>query len=134
MSNNKGGNFFKFRNVQIVRRPNSARQTRQNTQINTQGTAEAQFAEIQAAAQAEALLDLKDILSDDDSIDYFPPQKLTLEPQVQVQNANSQTPNSKDISVSNSETVTDSSIDSSSIEVLQQTTGLEIQLPINPPV
>ena len=30
--------------------------------------------------------------------------------------------------------MTDSSIDSSSIEVLQLTTGLEIQLPINPPL
>ena len=61
MSNNKGGNLFKFRNVQVVRRPNSGQQTQQNTQINTQGTAEDQFADIQAAAQAEALLDLNDI-------------------------------------------------------------------------
>ena len=50
MSNNKGGNFFKFRNIQIVQRPHSGWQTRQNTQINTQGTAEDQFADIQAAA------------------------------------------------------------------------------------
>ena len=57
-----------------------------------------------------------------------------LEPQVQVQNADLQTPDSEDTSVTNSETVTDSSIDSSSIEVLQPTTGLEIQLPINPPL
>ena len=87
MSNNKGGNFFKFRNVQIVRRPNSGWQTQQNTQINTQGTMEAQFAEIQAAARAEALIDLQDILSDDDSVDYSPSQE-PLELQVQVQNAN----------------------------------------------
>ena len=58
MSNNKGGNFFKFRNVQVVRRPNLGQQTWQNTQINSQGTAEQQFKNIQATAQAEALLDL----------------------------------------------------------------------------
>ena len=40
MSNNKGGKFFKFQNVQIVRRPNAGRQTQQNTQINSQGSAE----------------------------------------------------------------------------------------------
>ena len=98
-----------------------------------QGTAEDQFADIQAAAQAEALLDLNDILSDDDSVDYSPPQE-PLEPQIQVQNPNPQTPDSENTSVSNSETMTDSSIDSSSIEVLQPNTGLEIQLPINPPL
>ena len=133
MSNNKGGNFFKFRNVQIVRRPNSGRNTQQNTQINTQGSAEAQFADIQAAARAKALLNLQDIVSDNDSVDYTSSQE-PLEPQVQVQNVDSQTPDSEDTSVTNSETVTDSSIDSSSIEVLQLTTGLEIQLPINPPL
>ena len=50
--------FFKFKNVQVVRRPNSGPQTRQNTQIATQGTAEEQFAEIAAAARAEALQDI----------------------------------------------------------------------------
>ena len=50
MSNNKGGKFFKFQNVQIVRRPNASKQTRQNTQINSQGSAEEQFKSIQAAA------------------------------------------------------------------------------------
>ena len=115
-----------------MQRLNSGWQTRQNTQINTQGTAEDQFADIQAAARAEALLDLDNILSEDDSVDYSPPQE-PLEPQVQVQNPNSQTSDSEDTSISNSKTVTDSSIDSSSIEVLQPTTGLEIQLPINPP-
>ena len=98
-----------------------------------QGTAEDQFAVIQAAAQAEALLDLNDLLSDNESVDYSPPQEL-LEPQVQVQNVTSQTPDSEDTSISNSETVTDSSIDSSIIEVLQPNTGLEIQLPINLPL
>ena len=53
MSNNKSGNFFKFKNVQIVHRPNSGQQTRQNTQIGTQDTAEEQFANIAAAACAK---------------------------------------------------------------------------------
>ena len=38
------------------------------------------------------------------------------------------------MNISNPKTVTDSSIDTSSIEVIQPTTGLEIQLPINPPL
>ena len=59
--------------MQVVRRPNLGRQTRQNTQIVTQGTAEEQFAEIAAAACAEALQDIDDILTDDDSVDYSAP-------------------------------------------------------------
>ena len=51
-------NFFKFKNVQVVPRPNLGPQTWQNTQIATQGTAEEQFAEIAAAARAEALQDI----------------------------------------------------------------------------
>ena len=98
-----------------------------------QGTAEDQFANIQAAAQAEALLDLDDILTDDYSVDYSPPQE-PLELQIQVQTPNPQTSDSENTSISNAETVTDSSIDSLSIEVLQPTTGLEIRLPINPPL
>ena len=35
-----------------------------------QGTAEEQFAGIAAAAYAEALNDIDDILTDDDSVDY----------------------------------------------------------------
>ena len=35
-----------------------------------QGTAEEQFAGIAAAAHAEALNDIDDILTDDDSVDY----------------------------------------------------------------
>ena len=57
MSNNKGSNFFRLRNMQVVRRPNSGQQTLQNTRISAQGTAEDQFANIQDAAQGEALLD-----------------------------------------------------------------------------
>ena len=132
MSSNKGGKFFKFQNVQIVRRSNTGRQTRQNTQINAAGSAEEQFQSIQAAAQEEALVDLNDLLSEDESVDYSPPQQ-PLQPQVQVQNQESQTPDSDDTSASNSDTVTDSSLNSSSIEVLQPCAGLQIQLLINPP-
>ena len=73
MSNNKSSNFFIFKNVQIVCRPNSGQQTQQNTQRGTQGTAEEQFTEIAATAHAKALRDIDDILTDDDSIDYSLP-------------------------------------------------------------
>ena len=55
-----------------------------------QGTAEEQFAAITAAARAEALNDIDDILTNDDSVDYLPPKQQHLEPQVQVQNNNQQ--------------------------------------------
>ena len=58
-NNNNSGNFIKFKNVQLVCRPNSGRQTRQNTEIRMQGTAEEQFAGIAAAAHAEALNDIE---------------------------------------------------------------------------
>ena len=74
-NNNNSGNFFKFKNVQLVRRPNSGRQTQQNTQITTQGTAEEQFAEIAVAAHAEVLQDIDDILTNDDSVDYSVPRQ-----------------------------------------------------------
>ena len=90
MSSNKRGKFFKFQNVQIVRRSNTGRQTRQNTQINAAGSAEEQFQSMQATAQEEALVDLNDLLSEDESVDYSPPQQ-PLQPQVQVQNQESQT-------------------------------------------
>ena len=132
MSSNKGGKFFKFQNVQIVRRPNATRQTRQNTQINSQGSAEQQFQHIEAAARQEALVDLNDLLSKDESVDYSTPRQ-PLQPTVQVQNQIQQTQDSDDTSASNPETVTDSSLDSSSIEVLHPDTGLQISLPSNPP-
>ena len=69
-NNNNSGNFFKFKNIQLVRRPNSGRQIRQNTEIRTQGTAEEQFAGIAAAAHAEVLNDIDDILTDNNSADY----------------------------------------------------------------
>ena len=131
-NNNNSGNFFKFKNVQLVRRQNSARQTRQNTDIRTQGTAEEQFAGIAAAACAEALNAIDDKLTDDDSVDYSPP-KQPLEPQVQVQNNNQQISDSDETTNSTPGSATDSSLDTSSIEVIQPHEGLEIKLPISPP-
>ena len=78
-------------------------------------------------------MDLNELLSEDESVDYSPPHE-PLQLQVQVQNQESQTPDSEDTSISNSDTVTDSLLDSSSIEVLQPNTGLQIQLPINLPL
>ena len=132
-NNNNSGNFFKFKNVQLVRRPNSARQTRQNTDIRMQGTAEEQFAGIAAAARAEALNDIDDILTDNDSVDYSPPKQQPLEPQVQVQNNNQHIFDSDEINNSAPGSATDSSLDTSSIKVIQPHEGLEIRLPINPP-
>ena len=103
-----------------------ARQTRQNTDIRMQGTAEEQFAAIAAAAHAEALNDIDDILTDDESVDYSPPKQQPLEPQVQVQNNNQQ--------ISDSDETNNSTCESaSSTEVIQPHEGLEIRLPINPP-
>ena len=132
-NNNNSGNFFKFKNLQLLRRPNSARQTRQNTDIRTQGTAEEQFAAITAAARAEVLNDIDDILTDDNSVDYSPPTQQHLEPQVQVQNNNQQISDSDETHNSTPRSGTDSSLDTSSIEVIQPQEGLEIRLPINLP-
>ena len=132
-NNNDSGKFFKFKNLQLVRRQNLTRQTRQNTDIRMQGTAEEQFAAIAAAAHAEALNDIDDILTDDESIDYLPPKEQPLEPQVQVQNNNQQISDSDETTQSTHESGTDSSLDTSSIEVIQPHEGLEIRLPLNPP-
>ena len=129
-NNNNSGNFFKFKNVQLVRRPNSGRQTQQNTDIRMQGTAEEQFVGIAAAAHAEAL---NDILTDDDSVDYSPPKQQPLEPQVQVQNNIQQVSDSDERNNSTLESATDSPLDTLSIEVIQPHEGLEIKLPISPP-
>ena len=134
MSNNSNsGNFFKFKNVQLVCRPNSGRQTRQNTDIRTQGTAEEQFAGIPAAARAEALNNIDDILTNDDSVDYSPPKQQPLEPQIQVQNNIQQVSDFGETNNSTPESATDSSLDTSSIEVIQLHEGLEIKLLINLP-
>ena len=132
-NNNDSGKFFKFKNLQLVRRQNPIRQTRQNTDFRTQGTAEEQFAAIAAAACAEALNDIDDILTDDDSVDYSLPKEQPLEPQVQVQNNNQQSSDSDETTQSMHGSGTDSSLDTSSIEVIQPHEGLEIKLPLNPP-
>ena len=132
-NNNNSGSFFKFKNVQFVRKPNSGRQTRQNTDIRMQGTAEEQFVGIAAAARAEALNDIDDILTDDNSVDYSLPKQQPLEPQVQVHNNIQQGSDSDETNNSTPESATDSSLDTSSIEVIQPHEGLEIRLPNNPP-
>ena len=132
-NNNNSGNFFKFKNVQLVRRPNSGRQTRQNTNITSEGTAEEQFAGIAAAAHAEALNDIDDILTDDDSVDYSLPKQQPLEPQVQVKDNSQQVSDSDERTTSTPGSATDSSLDTSSIEVIQPHEGLEIRLPVSPP-
>ena len=100
----------------------------------TQGTAEDQFMEIAAAAHAEALIDIDDILSDDDdSVNYSPLHNQPIEPQIQVQTPNLPPSHSDNTNNGTMDSVTDSSLDTLSIEVIQQKEGLEIQLPINPP-
>ena len=98
-----------------------------------QGTAEEQFAAIATAAHAEALNDIEDILTDDDSVDYSPPKEQLLETQVQVQNTNQQSSDSDETTQTTPESGTDSSLDTSSIEVIQPHEELEIKLPLNPP-
>ena len=131
--NNDSGKFFKFKNLQLVRKQNPARQTRQNTDLRTQGTAEEQFAAITATARADALTEIDNILSDDESVDYSPPQQQPLEPQVNVRNNGQQISDSDETNNSTPEIVTDSSLDTSSIEVIQPNEGLAIKLPDNPP-
>ena len=132
-NNNNSGNFFKFKNVQLVCKPNSGRQTCQNTQITAQGTAEEQFAEIEATACAQALVNIDNILTDDDSVNYSPQRQQPLEPQVQVQNKIQSPSDSDEQSNTTPGSVTDSSLDTSSIEVIQPNEGLEIRLPIDLP-
>ena len=119
--------------MQLVRKPNPGRQTRQNTEIRTQGTAEEQFAGIAAAAHAEASNDIDDLLTDDESVDYSPPKEQPLEPKVQVQKTNQQVSDSDEANINTPETATDSSLDTSSIEVIQPSEGHEITLPQDPP-
>ena len=132
-NNNNSGNFFKFKNVQLVHRPNLGRQAQQNTEIRMQGTAEEQFAGIAAVARAEALNDIDDILTDDDSVDYSPPNQQPLQPQVQVQNTVQTVSDSDELSTNTPKSVTDSSLDTSSVEVIQPHEGHEIRLPKDPP-
>ena len=88
---------------------------------------------IAAAAHAEALNNIDNILTDDDSVDYSPPKQQPLEPQVQVHNNIQQGSDSDETNNSTPESATDSSLDTSSIKVIQPHEGLEIRLPNNPP-
>ena len=130
--NNDSRKFFKFKNLQLVCKQNTTRQTRQNTDFRMQGTAEEQFAAITATARADALREIDNISSDDESVDYSPP-KQPLEPRVNVQNNSQQISDSDDTNKSTPEIATDSSLDTSSIEVIQPNEGLAIKLPLNPP-
>ena len=58
MSTDKG--FFKFQNVQLV-----WRSTRQNTQLNVQGTVEEQFQNIVATAEQQALQNIDNTIVDE---------------------------------------------------------------------
>ena len=131
--NNDSGKFFKFKNLQLVRKQNTARQTRQNTDLRTQGTDEEQFAAIAATARADALREIDNISSDDKSVDYSLPEQQPLEPQVNVRNNSQQISDSDETNNSTPEIATDSSLDTSSIEVIQPNEGLAIKLPHNPP-
>ena len=131
--NNDSRKFFKFKNLQLVRKQNTTRQTRQNTDFRTQGTAEEQFAAITATARADALREIDNISSDDESVDYSPPEQQPLEPQVNVRNNSQQISDSDDTNKSTPEIATDSSLDTSSIEVIQPNEGLAIKLPLNLP-
>ena len=131
--NNDSGKFFKFKNLQLVRKPNTVRQTRQNTDLRTHSTAEEQFAVITATARAEVLREFDNISSDDESVDYSPPEQLPLEPQVSVRDNSQQISDSDETNKSTPEIATDSSLDTSSIEVIQPNEGLAIKLPQNLP-
>ena len=76
---------------------------------------------------------IDDILTDDESVDYSAPKQQPLEPQVQVQNNNQRSSDADESNTSTPELITDSSLDTSSIEVIQPNELLEINLPINPP-
>ena len=131
--NNDSGKFFKFKNLQFVRKQNTTRQTRQNTDLRMQGTAEEQFAAIAATARADALREIDNLSSDDESVDYSPPEQQPLKPQVQVRNNCQQISDSDETNNSTPEIATDSSLDTSSIELIQPNEGLAIKLPHNPP-
>ena len=131
--NNDSGKFFKFKNLQLVRKQNTVRQTRQNTDLRAQGTAEEQFTAIAAAARADALREIDNLSSDGESVDYSLPVQQPLEPQVQVRNNGQQISDLDETNNSTPEIVTDSSLDTSSIEVIQPNEGLAITLPQNPP-
>ena len=76
---------------------------------------------------------IDNILTDDDCVDYSPPNQQPLEPQVQVQNNIQQVSDYDETNNSTPETATDSSLDTSSFEVIKPNEGHEIRLPKDPP-
>ena len=67
------------------------------------------------------------------SVDYSPPQQQPLEPQVQVQNNSQQVSDSDETNNITPDTSTNSSLDTSSFEVIKSSEGHEIRLPKDPP-
>ena len=65
------------------------------------------------------------------ALDYSPPEQLPLEPQVSVRDNSQQISDSDATNKSTPEIATDSSLDTSSIEVIQPNEGLAIKLPQN---
>ena len=124
--NNDSRKFFKFKNLQLVRKPNTVRQSRQNTDLSTHGSAEEQFAAITATARADALREIDNISSVDESVDYSPPEHLPLEPQVSVRDNGQQISDSDETNKRTPEIATDSSLVTSSIEVIQPNKALAI--------
>ena len=70
---------------------------------------------------------------DNDSVDYSAPKQQPLEPQVQVQKTIQPVSDSDEPNNSTPESATDSSLDTSSVEVIQPNEGHKIRLPIDPP-
>ena len=83
---------------------------------------------IEAATCGEALNVVDDLLSEDESVDYSATQPKTLNTQVQVHQAKKlQLSDTEDTSNSLPDSATDSSLDTSSIEIIQASPeGLEI--------
>ena len=79
------------------------------------------------------LREIDNISSDDESVDYSPPEHLPLEPQVSVRDNSQQISDSDETNKSTPEIATDSSLDTLNIEVIQPNEGLAIKLPQNPP-
>ena len=81
----------------------------------------------------KCLNDIDDLLTDNESVDYSPPQQQPLQLQIHVQNNGQQVSDSDETNNSTPESATDSSLDTSSIEVIQPIERHEIKLPRDPP-
>ena len=79
------------------------------------------------------LNEIDNLLTDDESVDYSLLQQQPLQLQIHVQNNGQQVSDSDETNNSTPESATDSSLDTSSIEVIQPIEGHEIKLPRDPP-